>query len=977
MNKRFFLAPLAAFFLLISSDLFAQTSWEKIFIKKNTDVFRSVAEATAGGYILAGYTADSTVNDTDAYVVRMNTSGDTLWTKTLNGTSSRKDLFYKVINTADGGFAFCGYSTSYGAGSDDSYWVKMDGNGNVLWTKTLGGIGKDRAQEIIQTADGGYAITGYTTSAPAQYYDAFIIRTNSAGDTLWTRRYGSSGYDDANSIRELPDGGFIIGGQSTNGGTGLDLYLVRTNSAGTALWTNRWGTAGTDNIEHIVRNSDGTFILGGGTDDLSGLGGNDGYIVKTDTGGTQIWAKIYGGTDQDDFHRIEATTDGGFIASGTSRSSGPLEPNMWLMKTDANGDSTWSRTLGGTNHDHGYSGMQTSDGGYIMAGYSSSFGFAGENAYVVKLNGSGNLGNYLTYGTIYGIIAPAINSCGNATQTVKVTVRNFGRDTISNIPVTINITGAVTQTLNQTYLGAIHPDDFDTLTFTTTINTLAGGTLNFSCSANVTNDVYPASNTLVTSVTIIPFSSAPSVTNGLSCGPGTVNLSATSPDSVFWYNAPTAGTLLATGSSYTTPSLSTTTTYYAQAGGTCPSSRVAVTATIGTVPAVPTTTSAQRCGTGTVILTASSADPISWYAASTGGASLGSGVSFTTPSISSTTTYYAEANNGTCASTRAAATATILPAPANPVTTGASRCGTGTVQLSATSSNTVNWYDVSSGGVALGTGLTFTTPSISSTTTYYAEATDGTCPSNRIPAVATVGTTTPDPVVSSAARCGAGSVTLGASSSATIIWYPTSSGGTQLGTGSTFMTPFITTTTTYYAQATNGVCPSNFVPVQAIINPIPSISLGPDSIFVLTSTVLDPGPGFVGYSWTTSATTQAITVSITGNYCVTVTANTNCTATDCIYVDVSVGINEQNLNPSAEIFPNPTTGTFSINYSTLLSSVKYQVFNSTGQVVTMGSMEMILPGSNQTIDLSEHADGVYLLRIESMEGIISKFVLKH
>jgi hypothetical protein len=133
----------------------------------------------------------------------------------------------------------------------------------------------------------------------------------------------------------------------------------------------------------------------------------------------------------------------------------------------------------------------------------------------------------------------------------------------------------------------------------------------------------------------------------------------------------------------------------------------------------------------------------------------------------------------------------------------------------------------------------------------------------------------------------------------------------------------------------------------------------------------------VGYSWTTSATTQAITVSITGNYCVTVTANTNCTATDCIYVDVSVGINEQNLNSSAEIFPNPTTGTFSINYSTLLSSVKYQVFNSTGQVVTMGSMEMILPGSSQTIDLSEHADGVYLLRIESMEGMISKFVLKN
>ena len=123
---------------------------------------------------------------------------------------------YKVINTADGGYAFCGYSTSNSAGSDDAYFLKMDAIGNVLWSKTWGGTGKDRAQDIVQTADGGFAIAGYTTSPTAAYYDAFLIRTNGSGDTIWTRRFGTSGFDDANTDVTHPDGGFVLGGQSTN-----------------------------------------------------------------------------------------------------------------------------------------------------------------------------------------------------------------------------------------------------------------------------------------------------------------------------------------------------------------------------------------------------------------------------------------------------------------------------------------------------------------------------------------------------------------------------------------------------------------------------------------------------------------------------------------------------------------------------------------------------------------------------------------
>ncbi len=509
----FFSAALA----LLSGSLSAQITWEKLFSKKSTDAFRHVVEVPAGGYILAGYTADSTVSDTDAYVVRMTTSGDTLWTRRINGSNNRKDLFYKVINTDDGGFAFCGYTTNNGAGNDDAYWVKMDSNGTIQWSKYWGGSGKDRAQDIIQTSDGGYAIVGYTTSPPSAYYDAILIRTNSSGDTLWTKLYGTGGYEDANSVVQLPDSGFVLAGQSTNGANGLDMYMVRTNLLGDTLWTSKFGTGATDNAEQIIRQADGTFVLAGGTDGI-GFGGNDGYVVMTDSGGAVLWSKYYGGNSQDDFHQVSPTSDGGFVFGGTSRSSGTLDPNLWLVKTNASGDSLWTQTYGGDNNDHGYSGIQTADGGYIMVGYTSSFGFNGEEAYVVKSTDIGNIGNYMTYGTISALTQPLEGSCSSNDVQVRILVRNFGRDTIPNMPVTIQITGPITQTINETYLGAIFPGEVDTLAFSTHLDLSTPGQYTFDCTSSIVNDVFPQNNQLNTTVTIF---ASPTV----NLGADTVNIS--------------------------------------------------------------------------------------------------------------------------------------------------------------------------------------------------------------------------------------------------------------------------------------------------------------------------------------------------------------------------------------------------------------------------------------------------------------------
>lgn len=492
--KKYILILLLSFFTVYTA--FAQNSFEKLFSKQSTDVFRSVQEVTSGGgYIAAGYTADSSANDTDAYVVRINTIGDTIWTYTYNGPLSKKDLFYKIISTSDGGFITCGYTNSETGTSDDILYVKLNSSGKKLWSKTFGGSGKEHGQDIIETSN-GFTIAGYSTTPPAQYFDALVIHTSLNGNVLWSKVIGDSNYDDANAIKKLTDGGYILGGQSTNGNKGLDQYLIRLNSSGDTLWTKRFGTLGNDNIESLVLLSDGYVVAGNTSTPLTG---DDGYLVKTDLNGTLIWSKTFGGSDQDDIHRVEKTTDGGFILSGTTSSYGPVNPNMWLVKTNSSGDSTWARTFGGDNHDHGYSAVQTSDGGYIIAGHTGSFGFNNEDGYVVKIGSDGMGSNKLTYITAYSLNSP---SCSGTSTQVEVTIRNFGNEAVSNIPVTVEITGSITQTLFATFAGPLAAQDLTTISFTPLINTVTGGFYTFKCYTGILNDVYPPRNSLTKAVTL-------------------------------------------------------------------------------------------------------------------------------------------------------------------------------------------------------------------------------------------------------------------------------------------------------------------------------------------------------------------------------------------------------------------------------------------------------------------------------------------
>jgi gliding motility-associated-like protein len=382
--------------------------------------------------------------------------------------------------------------------------------------------------------------------------------------------------------------------------------------------------------------------------------------------------------------------------------------------------------------------------------------------------------------------------------------------------------------------------------------------------------------------TINPIPTITSTTPNSRCDSGSVALAAAaSGGTINWYNVPTGGAPLASGTTFMTPILATTTTYYVDAienGCTSPT-RTAVIATVSNSPAITSTSSAARCDAGTLTLGAvASTGSINWYNVATGGTSIGTGTAFTTPSIGSTTTYYAEASTAACKSiTRTAVTATVTITPTISSTTPNSRCDSGTLNLEATATaGTINWYDVSTGGVLLATGTTFTTPSISTTKTYYVTVIVNGCKSpTRTAITATVNNSPTVSSTSPSSVCGSGTVTLAATASAgNINWYDASTGGSLLFTGNSFTTPSINSTRTYYAEAVLNECKSPRIRVTAAVYPITTVT---EELILCQgeSTILDASISGMKYLWSPGGeTTQTIVITAIGNYSVTISSPT-------------------------------------------------------------------------------------------------------
>lgn len=356
--------------------------FQKVYPSTFDKTSRDVLPTADGGYLLTGYTNNSVITDADLYVMKTDAQGNFVWEKSFGG--NKPEYSYNMTATSDGNYFIVGYSQSFGGGDYDIYLIKIDPAGTLLWQKTYGGFGNEEGREIVPTSDGNYIIVGTTTSGtPTQ--DATLIKIDLAGTVLWQKYYGGTGKEFGNSVKQCLDGGFILGGQTYSSGSNGDTYVVKTDAAGNITWTNTYGTPLSDEAVSILENSDGTFTFA--VRDSTASEDVNVRIIKTNATGTVIWNKTYGSTLKDTPKSICKTADGGYFVGAISRSFGWINPQMWLIKLNGAGDSSWTANFGGADHEHCYKAKEW-DNGYLSVGHSKSSGPSLKIMFV-KMNSNG------------------------------------------------------------------------------------------------------------------------------------------------------------------------------------------------------------------------------------------------------------------------------------------------------------------------------------------------------------------------------------------------------------------------------------------------------------------------------------------------------------------------------------------------------------------------------------------------------------
>ncbi len=427
MKKQLLVSVLLFMQTLLTSTAHAQTSptkqWDVRFGGSSGDALTSLQQTTDGGYILGGVSQSGISGDKtqasqgsgDYWVVKISSSGAKEWDARFGGSGN--DDLISLQQTSDGGYILGGVSqsgisgdkTQASQGSDDYWVVKINSSGAKEWDVRFGGSGDDYLRSLQQTTDGGYILGGHSfsgisgdkTQASQGGTDYWVVKINSNGVKQWDARFGGSSNDFLGSLQQTTDGGYILGGSSASGTSGDktqasqgsdDYWVVKINSSGAKEWDVRFGGSGDDYLRSLQQTTDGGYIFGGrsfsgisGDKTQASQGSDDYWVVKINSIGVKEWDAGFGGSSSERLTSLQQTTDGGYILGGYSASdiSGDKTQasqgffDYWVLKINSSGLKQWDASFGGSLFDYLNSLQQTTDGGYILGGYSDS-GISGD-----------------------------------------------------------------------------------------------------------------------------------------------------------------------------------------------------------------------------------------------------------------------------------------------------------------------------------------------------------------------------------------------------------------------------------------------------------------------------------------------------------------------------------------------------------------------------------------------------------------------
>jgi hypothetical protein len=497
---------IALLFLTLNFYTFAQTpigiQWQKCLGGSNNENGYSIIQSSDGGFISVGSTMsnDGDVSGnhyaTDVWVVKTSNNGIIEWQKCLGGTGLMSgipeadvDIGFKIIQTSDGGYIICGVTSSNDGnvtgnhGGSDVWVVKLNSVGIIQWQKCYGGTADEIGIDIIQTIDGGYVFSGFTSSNNGDVLgnhggsDIWVVKLNSSGIIQWQKCFGGTNDEsfnfDSNNIRKIlsikktTDGGFVVSGvtNSINGDITLnngqnDLWVIKISSLGVLQWQKCFGGTGDDVATDILQTNDGGYVFTGFTNSNSGdvsgnHGGTDIWVVRVNSTGVIQWQKCFGGQFDEYSSNIQNTLDGNFIIVGSASSqNGDListnqnSTDVWVLKVNVSGNLIWQKSMGGSNEDIGYCIQELNLGQYILCGSAGSTGLingdvvgnhGGSDKWLVKLvecNATTNSSSTINISSCSNYTTPTGQVLTNSGTYVEVIPNHLGCDST----ITINFT---------------------------------------------------------------------------------------------------------------------------------------------------------------------------------------------------------------------------------------------------------------------------------------------------------------------------------------------------------------------------------------------------------------------------------------------------------------------------------------------------------------------------------------------------------